>query len=202
MKVLHVDSSINGAKSVTNQLSAGIVSRLKASHPEIQVTYYDLNQNPLPYLSSATFAAMGKDEADRNDAEKTELAAAGKALEDFMSADVVVLGAPMYNFSVPTQLRGFLDRLAVAGKTFRYTANGPEGLSGGKRVIVASGRGGVYSQPEAMQALDHQESYLKTFFAFLGIQEVEIIRAEGVALGPDHAEKALAAAREQIQQIA
>ena len=112
--------------------------------------------------------------------------------------DVVVIGAPLYNFTIPTQLKAWIDRLAQTGRTFKYTAQGPVGLATGKTVIVVSSRGGVYSTSEGGQAMEHQESYLRTVLGFFGITDVRIVRAEGLAMGEAAKAAALAAAREQI----
>ena len=188
MKLLHIDSSITGDRSVSRRLTAEIVERLKAENADLAVTHYDLDSAPFAYLSSAAFA-----DAD-------EQAAGAQAIQDFQDADVLVVGAPMYNFSVPAQLKAWIDRIAVSGKTFRYTANGPEGLSGGKRVIVVSTRGGVYSGD--LSPMDHQESYLKTVFGFLGIEDVTFVRAEGVNISPENAAKAVDAAKADIRDLA
>lgn len=188
MKLLHIDSSILGEKSVSRQLSAAITSHLQAAHAGLEITYYDLNSAPFAYLSGNT----GADEQER--------AQSARALKDFKEADIVVIGAPMYNFTIPAQLKGWIDRVAVAGETFRYTAGGPEGLAGGKRVVIASSRGGVYSGAAA--GLDHQEAYLKAVFAFMGIDTLEIIRAEGVNMGAEIAEKAITQAKTAIAALA
>jgi FMN-dependent NADH-azoreductase len=117
------------------------------------------------------------------------------------AADVVVVGAPMYNFAIPSQLKAWIDRLAVAGKTFRYTANGPQGLAGGKTVIIASSRGGFYGAETPIAFLDHQENYLQGLFGFLGITDVRFIRAEGLALGADQRANAMADARHEIAKL-
>jgi len=172
MNILHIDSSITGEHSVSRQLSAAIVRRLRAAQPEASVTYRDVASQPVPHQ----FGGPAGDSA---------------ALEEFLAADIVVIGAPMYNFGVPSQLKTWMDSLAVAGKTFSYGASGAQGLCGGKRVIVASSRGGIYSAPSPAAAMDHQESYLRSFFGFLGVSEVEIIRAEGVAMGDEQRKAAL-----------
>ena len=123
-------------------------------------------------------------------------------MEEFLAAEIVVVGAPMYNFSIPSQLKAWIDRLAVAGKTFRYTEKGPEGLAGGKKVIVASSRGGFYRPDTQAAFLDHQESYLRSVFGFFGITDVTFIRAEGVALGAEQRAKAIDAAKSEITQRA
>jgi FMN-dependent NADH-azoreductase len=125
-----------------------------------------------------------------------------KALADFLAADVIVIGAPMYNFSIPSQLKAWIDRLAVAGKTFRYTEKGPQGLVPDKRVIVASSRGGFYGPETPAAFLDHQESYLRGLFGFLGITDVTFIRAEGVNLGPEQRSAALDGASAAVAKLA
>ena len=144
MNVLHVDSSALGSHSVSRELSRAVVETVARSNPGTRVVYRDVAANPLPHWAPVADAA---DPAARSGSE---------ALDEFLAADVVVIGAPMYNFSIPSTLKAWIDRIAVAGKTFRYGANGPEGLAGGKRVVVVSTRGGVYSEG-AMQPLDFQE---------------------------------------------
>src|SRR5262249_37093617 len=132
----------------------------------------------LPHLSGGSLAQADASEAARN----------AQAMTDFLAADVIVVGAPMYNFAIPTQLKAWIDRIVVAGKTFRYTASGPEGLGKGKRVIVGISRGGVY-EPGA--AGEFAESYLRHVFGFIGISDVIFVRAEGLGLSPEHREKSL-----------
>lgn len=139
-----------------------------------------------------------RDTKNLNDHQKAELALTDALVEEFLAADVVVIGAPMYNFSIPTQLKAWIDRIAQAGRTFRYTENGPVGLAGGKKVIIASSRGGIYAGTPLENALDHQEAFLRAFLGFVGITDVTIVRAEGVAMGPEARAKAMAAAQEQI----
>jgi FMN-dependent NADH-azoreductase len=183
MKILHVDSSILFGDSVSRRLTAEIVAALTAKAPQATVSRLDLAAEPVDHLTAAHLgAAQG---APVPAALEADVAAGRKALGAFMEADVVVIGAPMYNFSVPSQLKAWVDRLAVAGVTFRYSEKGPEGLCAGKKVIVASSRGGVFSAGSPIAALDHQESYLTAFFGFLGITDVTFVRAEGVAMGPE-----------------
>ena len=119
-----------------------------------------------------------------------------------MAADIVVVGAPMYNLGVPSQLKSWIDRISVAGKTFRYSEQGPVGLAGGKKVIIASSRGGIYSAGSPAAIFEHQESYLKAVFSFLGVSDITFIRAEGVAMGPDARNGAVAAAKNQAVALA
>ncbi|MBN3229321.1 FMN-dependent NADH-azoreductase [Pectobacterium brasiliense] len=200
MKLLHIDSSILGENSVSRELSAHVVSTLVAENSAITVTYVDLAASPLEHLSSAHLAAAhGAPVAEEL---KADLVAGQKALGDFLVADVVVLGAPMYNFSVPSQLKAWIDRLAVAGKTFSYSeGKGPEGLCGGKKLIVASSRGGLFSEGTPAAVLDHQEAYLKTLFGFLGVTDVSFIRAEGLAMGEEMRNRAVATAKHSASTL-
>jgi FMN-dependent NADH-azoreductase len=199
MKLLHVDSSILGPGSVSRLLSAEIVAAEKRRDPAISATYRDLAVDPVDHLSGAHLAAFQGAVPEEASLQR-DLDAGRAALEEFLAADIVVVGAPMYNFSVPSQLKAWIDRLAVAGKTFRYTDKGPVGLAPGKRIIVASSRGGVYSAQLA--ALDHQENYLRSVFGFFGVTDVTFIRAEGLAMSPEHRTKAIDAALVDIAQLA
>lgn len=185
MKLLHIDSSVLGANSASRDLSAAIVSRLRGENPDAEVTYRDLAAQTLPHFTPVL--AEGHPCVARN----------AEILDEFLAADTVVIGAPMYNFTIPTQLKAWLDRVLTAGKTFRYTGNGPEGLAGGKRVIIASSRGGIYSAGPAM-AVDFQEPYLRHVFGFIGIHDLEFVRAEGLNLGVEQREAALLSAHAQI----
>ena len=173
MKLLHIDSSILGAGSASRQLTGEIVSHWRSERPDVEVKYTDLAAEELPHFSSKSLAAQPTEERARDAA----------TLADFLAADVIVIGAPMYNFSIPSQLKAWIDRVTVVGKTFRYTESGPQGLAGGKKVIVAISRGGVYA-PNAPG--EFAESYLKFLFGFLGIDSVTFVRAEGLALSPQH----------------
>ncbi|HUA76022.1 MAG TPA: FMN-dependent NADH-azoreductase [Acetobacteraceae bacterium] len=201
MNLLHVDSSILGAGSVSRTLSAEIVAAFRAHTPGLSVTYRDLGVEPVGHLSGAHLAAA-QGAAPEAASLQADLAAGQAALEEFLAADIVVIGAPMYNFGVPSQLKAWIDRLAVAGKTFRYTEKGPVGLAGGKTVVIASSRGGFYGPDTPTAFLDHQESYLRGIFGFFGITDVRFVRAEGVNLGPDKREAAIGAAREEITRLA
>jgi FMN-dependent NADH-azoreductase len=178
MTILKLDSSISGENSVSRILTRSITEQLATANPGAAIIERDLVAAPLSHLTE-----RGQD-AD--------------VLDEFLGADTVVIGAPMYNFSVPSQLKAWIDRIAVAGKTFQYGANGPEGLAGGKRVIVAVSRGGVY---DAGNSFEHVEAYLKPFFNFIGI-EPEFVRAEGVGVGPEQREAAIANSLSEIERLA
>jgi FMN-dependent NADH-azoreductase len=180
MKLLHLDSSVLGAQSASRELTSAIVAAWQAVHPRGTVAYRDLAANALPHLDGAALA-----KADPGAAAEAE-----RVLEEFLAADVVVVGAPMYNFAIPSQLKAWIDRVAVAGRTFRYTAEGPQGLAGGKRVIVASTRGGIHSGAPS----DFVEPYLRQLFGFLGITDIEFVTAEGLAYSPEHRARAMAGA--------
>lgn len=180
MNLLHIDSSVLGARSVSRELTAAIVAAFADRDPDLHVTYRDLAAAPLGDWSPGT--------------------AADAALEEFLAADVVVLGAPMYNFGIPSQLKAWIDRICVAGRTFRYETSGPVGLAGGKRIVIASTRGGLYAAG-AGAALDFQEPYLRKVFGFLGIDDVQLVRAEGLNLDEAHRAQALAAARDAVAAL-
>jgi FMN-dependent NADH-azoreductase len=201
MQLLHLDSSALGAASVSRQLTSEIVARQRALHPDILVTYRDLAVDPALHLTGAHMAArMGaaSDDAILN----ADLVKGNAFMDELFAADVLVIGAPMYNLSIPTPLKAWIDRIAVAGKTFRYTAAGPEGLLKNKKAFIASARGGVYSAGSPAAALEHQESYLIGLLAFLGVTDVKVVRAEGIALGPEAKEAAVTRALEDIAAIA
>ena len=164
MTILHIDSSISGEASASRAISRSIVDRLVAESGA-EMIGRDLVADPLPHLTLASFQDQ-------------------EVLDEFLGADAVVIGAPMYNFTLPTQLKAWLDRILIAGKTFRYTAEGPEGLAGGRRVIIALARGGIYSPGSAAASLEHLESYLRGVFNFIGI-EPEFVAADGLAISPE-----------------
>jgi len=195
MKLLHIDTSILGANSASRQVSAKVVERLKAVTPDLSVTYRDLAAEPLSHLSGTHLAAAQGAVPEEPELQK-DIAAGQAVLDEFLAADVVVIGAPMYNFTMPSQLKAWIDRILVNGKTFRYTENGPEGLVGDKRIIVAISRGGMYGAGAPAAALEHLETYLKGVFAFIGVTNPEFIVAEGLNIGPEHREKAMQGAIE------
>ena len=199
-KLLHIDSSILGAGSVSRQLTAEIVAAERRRHPGLQVIYRDLAAAPVGHLSGAHLAAAQGVTPDTVDLER-DVVAGKSALAEFLAADIVVVGAPMYNFGVPSQLKAWIDRLAVAGQTFKYSDTGAVGLAGGKRVIVASSRGNFYGPETPIAFLDHQESYLRGVFGFFGITDVTFVRAEGVALGAEQRARALQAAQSVIESL-
>ena len=178
MTVLHIDSSINGDSSASRALTRSITDRLESN----RIVYRDLAAEPLPHLTLDAFADTS-------------------VLDEFLAADTVVVGAPMYNFTLPTQLKAWLDRILIAGQTFRYTETGPEGLAGGKRVVIALARGGYYDVGSPAAALEHLESYLRGVFNFVGI-EPEFVAADGLNFGPEQREAALREALGETLRLA
>jgi FMN-dependent NADH-azoreductase len=178
--ILHIDSSISGENSASRAISRSIVDRLRGA--DAQVVTRDLVNEPLPHLTLDAFADTS-------------------VLDEFLGADTIVIGAPMYNFTLPTQLKAWLDRILVAGKTFRYTESGPEGLAGGKRVIVALARGGFYDAKSPAAALEHLETYLRGVFNFIGI-EPEFVAADGLAIGPEQREQSISVALGETVRLA
>ncbi|AVS70935.1 FMN-dependent NADH-azoreductase [Paracidovorax avenae] len=199
MQLLHIDSAITGNASVSRQLTAKTVAAWVAAHPGTEVQYLDLvAQAPGHFTMDAMAPRTGQTDG-LSESQQRENAVSESLVSQFLAADVVVVGAPFYNFGIPTQLKAWIDRIAQPGRTFRYGANGPEGLAKGKTVIVVSSRGGVYSTSDAGRALEHQESYLQTVFGFFGVTDVRFVRAEGVAMGPDARAQALSSADADIQ---
>jgi FMN-dependent NADH-azoreductase len=179
--ILHLDASITGENSASRAISRSIVDQLKSGN-DSDVVYRDLTADPLPHLTLEAFADTS-------------------VLDEFLAADAVVIGAPMYNFTLPTQLKSWIDRILVAGKTFRYGENGPEGLAGGKRVIIALARGGVYGAGSPAASLEHLETYLRGVFNFIGI-EPEFVAADGLNFGAEQREQSLKQALGETVRLA
>jgi FMN-dependent NADH-azoreductase len=198
MKLLHIDSSILGDHSASRQLTHAVVEGLKAGEPGLEISYRDLASEGISHFSAATLAASGTAVDLRNGVQQHEAKLSGDTLAEFLAADVVVIGAPMYNFSIPSQLKAWIDRITVAGQTFRYTEAGPEGLSGAKKVIVVSTAGGLHAgQPTNV---GHEE-FLQVLFGFLGITDLQFVRAQGLAYGDEARAKAMVEAQAQVASL-
>jgi FMN-dependent NADH-azoreductase len=198
MKLLHIDSSILGDSSASRQLSRAVVDAWQAAEPDVQVIYRDLASDALSHLSAASLVAAGtpaelRDAAQRHEAELSE-----STLDEFLAADAIVIGTPMYNFALPSQLKAWIDRITVAGKTFSYTENGPQGLAGGKKVVIVSTSGGVHAGQPSGAA---HEDYLKFVLGFVGISDVQVVRAEGLAYGEEPRAAAMKAAEQQVGEL-
>lgn len=195
MKLLHIDSSILGDNSASRQLSREVVQAWQAADASIEVVYRDLAADAISHFSAATLLAAGTAEEARDAVQAFEAKLSQETLDEFLAADAVVIGAPMYNFSVPTQLKAWIDRVAVAGKTFRYSEAGPEGLCGNKKVILVSTAGGLHAGQATGAG---HEDFLKVFLGFIGVTDLEIVRAHGLAYGPAQRTAAIDAAQAQI----
>lgn len=185
MNLLHLDSSIMGENSASRVLSAAIVERIVETHDTVDVTYRDLASEPLPHLTLDAFKVLD----------------AGTDVQQFLDADVVVIGAGFYNFSVPTQLKAWIDHIVVRGKTFARGENGPIGLAQGKRVIVALARGNVYSEGSPYQSFEHAETLLRSAFTFMGITDMEFIVAEGLGRSEEVRRASIAGALEEARRV-
>lgn len=201
MNILHIDSSILGEQSVSRSLTAAAVARLRALSPDARVVHRDLAANPIPQFSAALATAGTTPPEQLDEPTRRDAATLATVLEELLAADVIVVGAPMYNFGIPSQLKSWLDALAVPGKTFSYDENGAKGLLGDKRFVIASARGALFGEGGPYAALEHQESHLRSFLGFLGVTRIEIIRAEGVRISPAQAESAIAAALQEAGQL-
>ena len=201
MQLLHIDSSVLGPHSASRALSADIVARQIALHPALNVVRRDLATDAALHLSSGHLAAWQGGAVEDPDL-GADLAKGGAYLEELLAADIIVIGAPMYNFTIPSQLKAWIDRVVVAGKTFRYGANGAEGLLKNKKAFIASSRGNVYAAGSPAAALEHHESYLTGVLSFIGLTDVTIVRAEGLAFGAEAKEAAMLKARENIAAMA
>jgi FMN-dependent NADH-azoreductase len=201
MKLLHLDSSILGPHSVSRSLSARVVDQLRQNVPGLRVTYRDLAAEPIPHLSGP-YVAVTRGGADVTDvALRADLALGETLMQEFLAADVVVIGVAFYNFSSSTQLKAWVDRIAIAGKTFRYTESGQlQGLAGDKHVILAVARGGFYGDGSPARAMEHAETYLRSAFSFIGVTNLDVIEANGLKVSAEQREMAIAQAEQRIAQ--
>lgn len=201
MTLWHIDSSILGDNSVSRKLSAGIVAKLTALNPGLAVTYTDLAAHPVQHLGGAQvgawFGHLPTDEATLAD-----IAVGNGFIDTLLAAEIIVIGVPMYNFGIPSQLKSWVDRVLVAHKTFKYNEHGqPVGLvDASKKVYLASARGGLYTPGNPAAAVEHQESYLTAVLNFIGLTDITVIRAEGLAV-PDLKPGAIAAAEAAIAAL-
>ncbi len=198
MQILRIDSATTGANSVSRVLTQAIVDHLTAGHPDATLVERDLVAEPLPHIDPVTTGAIRLPRESHDEAMAAAFPAERAVLDEFLASDVVVIGAPMYNFTIPSQLKAWLDRLGVPGVSFTYKDGAPQGLAGGRRVIVASSRGGAY---EMGGAAEHQETLLRDFLGFIGIGDPVFIRAEKTGFGPEVRDQAIADARAAIARL-
>ncbi len=196
--VLVIDSAATGDASVSRSLVRAAVEALKAQGAT-GVVYRDLDAAPVPHLTAATVAGIRAEAG--SESEHAARALSDALIAELRAADVIVIGAPMYNFSVPTTLRAWFDHVLRAGETFRYTEQGPQGLLSGKKVIVVESRGGLYSEGAAT-AYDFQEPYLRHLLGFIGLTDVTFVRAEKLGFGPEARAAAIASATEGVRAAA
>lgn len=196
--LLLIESSVRQQDSVSRQLSEEFVAQWRQANPGGRVLSRDLAREPLPHLDADLLGGWMKPAAEQSAAEQAALARSDQLIEELLAADVLVLGAPMYNFAIPSTLKAWLDHVLRAGVTFKYTEQGPRGLLQGKRAYVLTARGGVY----AGGPLDQQEPYLRQALGFIGIDDVQFVHAEGLNMGGDSAAQGLARARARLAEIA
>lgn len=197
MKILQINASARATGANSTRLADAVTARLRARHPQAEVELRDLASHPHPVLDEPALGALFTPAAQRTPAQAARVAQDDALIAQVQAADVVVLGVPMYNFGVPVQLKTWIDAIARAGVTFRYTENGPEGLLKDKKVYVALARGGLYRDTPA----DSQVPYLKSVLTFLGMSDVEFVYAEGLAMGAEAADKGFAEAEAQLAAI-
>ncbi|MCI4188334.1 FMN-dependent NADH-azoreductase [Dickeya dianthicola] len=201
MNILQIDSSILDGGSVTRQISAEVIEKLIKHYPDATLSYRDVVKHEIRHLTGAIAAGFRQiASASVDSSTLQEHRVSEQLVSEFLANDVIVIGAPMYNFSVSSQLKAWLDRISQAGKTFKYTEKGPVGLSGGRTVIVVSARGGFYTE-QPFAGMDFQERYLQAFFGFLGITDVYFIRAEGASKGDEIKNREIQNARASIQTV-
>ena len=197
---LYLNSSVRSTGSVSRQLSGEFIEKLKVAHPGAQVVTRDLAAHPLPHLSESMVGAYFTPPEQRSDEQKQLIKQSDEVVAELMAADIVVVGAPMYNFSVSSTLKSWIDHVARAGVTFKYTETGPVGLVHGKKFVIFTSRAGVYSSGPA-QAMDFQETYLRGVLGFLGITDVSFVSAEGLAMGDEAVNSALANGRQAMDAL-
>ncbi|RNL85926.1 FMN-dependent NADH-azoreductase [Sinomicrobium pectinilyticum] len=194
--ILHIKSGLQSENSYSTRLGNAIIERLKEVYPEVRVKERDLVREVFPHMQTETVNAFFTPEEDRTSDDIRAIQQSERSVRELFEADILVLGAPMYNFSIPSQLKAWIDHIARAGLTFHYTENGPQGLVKGKKVYIALASGGIYTEG-ANQGYDFIPGYLKAVLGFMGMTDVEIFRAEGTAMETTRAvalEKALEAA--------
>jgi FMN-dependent NADH-azoreductase len=196
--ILHIDSSLFSENGASSALAHRFVDAVRRDDPGVQVRHRDLGRDPVPHLDAARLTAIGTDPEQRTPEQRAVVAEADALIEELQTADLLVLGVPMYNFSIPTQLKAWFDHVARAGTTFRYTDNGPEGLLGGKRAVIFTSRGGVHRGLET----DTVTPFLRTMLGFVGIDDVEIVYAEGLNMGDERRETGLALATAELERLA
>jgi len=197
MTILQIKSNLYSGNGQSSRLADELVAGLRAENPHAELVVRDLAREPVPHLDEPRFQAFLEKAEKRNDFQKSVVAYSDALIDELRRADVIVLGLPMYNFGVPSQLKSWFDHIARAGATFKYTEKGPVGLLTGKKAYVLAARGGLYAGSPA----DTQTAYVRLFLGFLGITDVEFVYAEGLAISPESRDKSLATARARVKEL-
>mgnify|MGYP001408553066 CR=1 FL=1 len=195
-KILHIDASAQGERSESMRLSDDFIQRWKMRHPDDEIIQRDIVDNPLPHIDGLILDSMMTPPIQRTPEQRAVAAQYEELVQEFLDADVLVLGVPMYNFTIPSTLKAWIDHITVPGRTFEYAEEGPRGLVDGKQIYILSTRGGFYGDGP----MDHQVNYLRTLFGFLGIEDIQIIQAEGLNVSPETRDQSIEAAHTQIQE--
>jgi FMN-dependent NADH-azoreductase len=196
--LLQINTSLNAHQGNSSQLADRFVAAWKAGHADGNVVVRDVGAEPIPHLDAERFGAFLAKPEDRTPAQQAVAAFSDALIAELKTADVIVLGLPLYNFGIPSTLKSYIDHIARAGVTFRYTETGPVGLLTGKKVYVFAARGGKY----AGTPLDTQTNYIRDFFAFLGMGDIEFVYAEGLAMGEAPKQAALTQAHRELERLA
>jgi len=199
-KILRIITSTNGDTSFSNQLSNAVIEKLTATNPDTEVKTLDLTKTPLPYLTNSHISAVYAPEETHTQEQSDALKYSDEAIKTLLESDIIVIGVPLYNFGIPAVLKGWIDQVARAGKTFSYSADGPKGLVTDKKVYLSIASGAIFSEGP-YKSYDFSESYLRTVFSFLGMTDVTTFRVEGTAI-PDFAENALPKALSSVEEFA
>jgi FMN-dependent NADH-azoreductase len=199
-KLLHINSSVRTSGSVSRQLTAEFIEKWRAAHPEFQIVERDLASQPVPHITEQTIGAYFTPVENRSAEQAEAVKLSDQLVAELIAADVIVIGAPMYNFSVSSSLKAWIDHIARAGLTFKYTESGPVGLLGGKKVFVFTSRGGVYSEGPA-KPMDFHETYLRGVLGFVGLNDVTFVHTEGLALGEETTVSAVARSRNAMDDL-
>jgi FMN-dependent NADH-azoreductase len=198
--LLHINSSVRNAGSISRQLTAEFLEKWKAAEPGTKIVERDLAAHPLPHLAEETLGAFFTPAEKRSPEQVRAAQLSDQLVAELAAADVILIGAPMYNFSVSSGLKAWIDHVARAGLTFKYTESGPVGLLQGKKVYVFTSRGGVYSQGPA-KSMDFHETYLRGVLGFIGLTDITFVHTEGLAMGEDAAAKAVSQTRTAMDAL-
>ncbi|PUA18978.1 FMN-dependent NADH-azoreductase [Glaciimonas sp. PCH181] len=199
-KLLHLNSSVRNTGSISRQLTAEFLTKWMLANPNDTIVERDLSANPVPHLTEQMMGAFFTPEAQRSPQQAETVKLSDSLINELMDADVIVIGAPMYNFSISSTLKAWIDHVARAGRTFKYTENGPVGLVQGKKVVIFTSRGGVYSHG-AGKAMDFHETYLRAVLGFIGLSDIDFIHTEGMAMGEEAVASAISHSRSTMTEL-